>query len=513
MSSFANYLNQELNNISVTENGALGYATTGRNLLDLNFAVSSLRAASPQEIINKFLLAYDNNRELALKWLFYARDVRGGMGERRLFRVIWGYLTQYYPEIVANFVKMVPEYGRWDDIFEIFAENTPISEEIRGKIAEIVEAQLRADVSGMKSEDSISLLAKWMPSVNTSSARTRSIAADLRKILGLNERAYRKMLSALRQYLDVIERKMSAGEWDKIDYRKVPSKANVLYNKAFWKHDSERREQFIQAVERGEEKINSTTNFPHDIVHSYVSGSGMWSRGVKELDRTLEQLWKALPNWVPENNNVLVVADGSGSMTSTISGTNVSCLDVANALAIYFAERSTGQFSNKYITFSERPQLVDFSHCSTLRDKLIEAQRHDEVANTNIAATFKLILDTAIRRKLPQSELPSQILIISDMEFDQGASMNVRLFDQIRQDYARHGYQLPRLAFWNICSRTGTIPVTENEYGFALVSGFSPAILKMVFSQKLDAYEALVDVLMAPRYAPITLNESQTLPF
>lgn len=228
-------------------------------------------------------------------------------------------------------------------------------------------------------------------------------------------------------------------------------------------------------------------------------------------------MWKALPDYVKESGNTICVADGSGGMTSTVGGTNISCLDVANALAIYFAERSSGQFKDKYITFSEHPQLVNLSSGKSLRDKIGIARTHNEVANTNIEAVFDLILTTAIKAHMRQSELPANILILSDMEFDSCATtsnfgsanryrshgIDKKLFSVIAKRYAEHGYKLPRLVFWNICSRTGTIPVKENDLGVALVSGFSPSIVKMVLSNSTDPFECLLEQLNSERYAPV----------
>lgn len=363
--------------------------------------------------------------------------------------------------------------------------------------------------------NSISLLAKWAKSENSSSSETKRQAKIIREGLGMTPRNYRKMLSEMRKYIDVVECKMSAKQWGEIDYETVPSRANLIYNNAFLRNDEERRREYLGALEKGEVKINAGTLYPHDIVHKY--GIGRW--GSNSYDATLEGLWKALPDTVKGDGNTIVVADGSGSMTCNVGGnTRVTALEVANALAIYFAERSSGEFKDKYITFSENPQLVDFSKAKTLREKLQIALRHNEVANTNIEAVFELILATAVKNHMSQDELPKNILIVSDMEFDSCATTNAvvnsgwysrhsrpttTLFDAIVQKYAAHGYQIPRLVFWNVNSRTGTIPVKENELGVALVSGFSVNIVNMVMSDKLDPYECLLDVLNSERYQPI----------
>ena len=244
-----------------------------------------------------------------------------------------------------------------------------------------------------------------------------------------------------------------------------------------------------------------------------MESSGWYGQGLKSnTDAGIEALWKALPDTVDKNDTTIVVADGSGSMTSNVGGTRVTALEVANALAIYFAERCNGEFKDKYITFSGRPQLVNMSNANSLHEKLEIALRHNEVANTNIEAVFKLILTTAVRSGMSQDEMPKNILIVSDMEFDSASlpdyrsrwnAPSERLFESIARMYTEHGYKIPRLIFWNVNSRTGTIPVMENELGVALVSGFSTNIAKMVMSNKTDPYEALVEILSSERYAII----------
>jgi hypothetical protein len=305
---------------------------------------------------------------------------------------------------------------------------------------------------------------------------------------------------------------MSAKNWSEIKYEAVPSRANLIYNSAFLRNDEERRRDYLSKLEKGETKINASVLYPHDIVHKYNEGRYGWSISLKKKDAAIEALWKALPDTVNGCGNTIVVADGSGSMCSCVGGTNVTALEVANALAIYFAEHSSGEFKDKYITFSHNPQLVDFSKANSLRDKLQIALAHNEVADTNIEKVFDLILNTAVKNKMHQEDIPANILIISDMEFNScarcgngryGDFPNKRLFEVIAQKYAAHGYKLPRLVFWNVNSRTGTIPVKENDMGVALVSGFSVNIVKMVMSGQTDPYECLLETLNSERYTPI----------
>ena len=516
MNAIKNTLENDMN-VSITENGAVGYRTSGKELLDLNFAVASLRKMSDEDVAKRFRKAFCEDKILAMKWLFFARDARQGLGERRLFRVVLADLVQSNPEMVVPVINLIPEYGRYDDLWCLL--DNPKSARV---VYQIVDAQLREDYLNAVAGKPISLLAKWMPSINASSAKTKEYGKKLCKALHMTESAYRKRLSRLRNHLDVVEVKMSGKKWSEIKYEAVPSRANLIYNGAFLRNDEERRREYLGKLEKGETKINASTLFPHDIIHKYTNG-GYYR--IKSKDATIEALWKALPDTVNGCGNTIVVADGSGSMTCTVdNNSRVSALDVANALAIYFAEHSSGQFKDKYITFSETPQIVDFSNCDSLHAKLQTALAHNEVASTNIEAVFDLILTSAVKNRMSQEDLPANILIISDMEFDSSAvggrvissrrdywgrtyyeyaDLDQRLFDTIAKKYANAGYKMPRLVFWNVNSRTGTIPVKENDLGVALVSGFSVNVAKMVMSGKTDPFECLLETLNSERYAPV----------
>jgi len=483
-----------------TENGAVGYVTSKSALVDLNFATGSMRNMSEDEIVDRFWDAWNEDQALALRWLFFARDIRnGGMGERRTFRTILGDLI--YNDVITSdkyftLYKLIEKYGRLDDFINLIDIT---SGEQTEALVEILSMGIAADTVAMLQKKPVTLLAKWMPSINTSSKETKARAAKLAKAFCITHREYRLMLSKLRAYIDVTEVRASANDWEKIDYSKVPSYANIKYANAFLKHDQERREKYLESLKKGETKINAGTLFPYDIVHKY--GYSRWIHS--DVDDTLEQLWKALPDY--ELRNTLVVADGSGSMTARIGGgSGVTALDVANSIAIYASEHNEGAFADKYITFSGHPEFVEFGRKDILHEKLVKANKHDECANTNIEAVFKLILHTAVRNNVPANEMPERILIISDMEFDSATrgggwwdngnwkAPDKALFEEITEAYANRGYKLPKLVFWNVCSRTNTIPVQENELGVALVSGFSPAIFDMVMSDEVDPYKILV---------------------
>lgn len=506
----------DLKGYKKTENGALGYSSSGSKLVDLNFAVGSLRSkdgTTDKKIISMFREAWKENPEYAVRWLMMARDIRGGkgtanMGERHLFRVCMSDLARNGQSNLVNaLVPYVAVMGRYDDLLDLLNISST-----KTVVLNYFKTQFKADIEDYKAGKPVSLMAKWCPSTNASSTKSRKYGLMIAKYLGWSERDYRKTLSALRERIDVVERKMSSQNWQAIDYEKVPSRANLIYNNAFLKNDEERRRAYLGALEKGEAKINAGVLYPHDIVNKYHKDN--WYHRLGSYDSALEAMWKNLPDY--NLSNTMVVADGSGSMTATVGGTNVMALDVANALAIYCSEHNQGEFKDKYITFSRKPKLVDFSNCTTLREKLIEAETHNEVADTNIEAVFDLILNTATIHHMKQDELPKQILIVSDMEFNSCATCNssrgwgnhtlpATLFNTINNRFEKAGYKMPKLVFWNVNSRTNTIPVRPND-GFpcSLVSGFSPAIVNMVMSNKTNPYDVVVDAIMNERYNFVT---------
>lgn len=493
--SFTSALKNTLSNaVQLTENGAVGYVTTGKNIVDMFFKISSYRNMPESAIKADFAKVYAENPDLAVKFAFYVGDIREGLGERRAFKAMIEWLST-----VENFdklIKYIPEYNRFDSLFVLRGTA------LETQMVKVIKQQLVSD----KNDEHPSLLAKWMPSINTSSQKTKELGRWFATQLGMTERQYRKTLSGIRQKLELVESKMCANEWNSVNYEHVPSKANLNYKDAFLKHDETRRRKFLEKVLKGEAKINSGVNFPHDVVHKY-------GRYPARKDDAVEALWKNLKNTLTDAaSNIMVVRDGSGSMTNTIGGTFVSALEVATALSIYFSERQTGEFQNKFITFSSRPQYVDLSNCKSLYEKLRVCNSYTECSNTDIEATFDLVLKTAIQNNLKQEEIPT-LLIVSDMEFDQATtigwnareSMFVPLFKTIEKKFKAHGYELPKLIFWNVMSRTGTIPMKENAAGVGLVSGFSTNVIKAVLSNELDPYQAIVKILDSERYANIKL--------
>lgn len=491
-------LNEVPYNVSVTENGAIGYKTTGHPLLDINFAASSLRNKSDREIVDMFEKAYYDTPLDSILWLFYLRDVRGGMGERRSFRIILKHMAENHPKEIAGVIPYIAEYGRYDDMWVL------LETQFKDPVIKLIKEQIVSDLNGVKENKPISLLGKWLPSRCSNNIKNKQYINLICTNLGISPYTYQKITSALRKHLKIVECDMSAGRWSVIDYNKVPAKANLLYNSAFLKHDEERRRKFLSALENHEDgvKINAGTLFPHDIVHKY------WNHG--KLDQTLEELWKALPGETGDANT-MIVCDGSGSMWQPIdrkAGNNsLLAVEACFALTIYFAERMGGVYKNKFITFGSRPEYISIANCKTLKNKIDLLRMYEDCSSTNVEAVFDMVLKTAVTNHLTQDQLPGTVLVLSDMEFDDpyacSPRLNATLFDYITERYKNAGYKMPKLAFWNLCSRTGTIPMKQNKNGLVLVSGFSPATMKMVMSGNLDPFDAMLDVLYTERYRPI----------
>lgn len=501
-----NIVNLFCDNSSRTENGALGFATTTHPLLDMNFKVSSFRSRSEQEITEEFIKAFYSDRKYSVKWLFFLRDILEGLGERRTFRICLRYLAVSHPQIARAVLKLVPEYGRFDDLLTLL--DTPL----RKEVSEIMQQQLRKDVNGMRNNQPISLLAKWLPSINTSSKETRRLAEMLAQDFGMSPRIYRKILAELRAYLDVVEVKMTAQKWSEVSYEKVPAKASMKYDKAFTNHDAKRHEEYLEQVMLGQVKLNAKGLVPHEIVHKMMKGNYGFAL---QDDKLSELMWNCMVEQGFQNewgfDDCIVVADGSGSMYTTVSGeSSLRAIEVCNALAIYFAQQLKGIYHNKAITFSQTPRFIDLSHGKTLKEKLEILFAHNEVANTNIEAVFDLLLRVARSNKISQEELPKQVLIISDMEFDMArghygyGSKNdfddEKLFEKIERRYHSAGYQMPRLIFWNVCGRTDTIPLVDAEQGVCLLSGFSQNAMKVAVHKEIDPYESLLKTLDTSRY-------------
>ena len=472
-------------NYTLTENSALTHKSTLSHCLDLFATIGALRNSDADEIRARFSRAFAEDSDMAARIAFYARDIRGGLGERRTFREILGWLAENSPSTVSRNITLIPEYGRYDDLLALIG--TPCQDSAFSLIA----SQLKSDMA----DEQPSLLAKWLPSVNASSPETRRKALTVAKALGLSLKDYRKTLSALRDKLRIIENNLRVKDYT-FDYSRQPSRAMLKYREAFIRNDNERYTSFLQDVAEGRTTLHTGTLAPYDIVMPIFTQGMMTDDERKALNVT----WDSQEDFTG-GENALVVADGSGSM---YGGRVIYPVAVAMSLAIYFAERNKGEYHNHFITFSETPQLVEIKG-HDITEKVNYCAEFNEVANTNIQAVFELILNTAMKHNIPQDEMPSALYIISDMEFDDCTEdSSMTNFEQAKKLFADNGYTLPQVVFWNVDSRNNQQPVTMNEQGVALVSGVSPRVFAMLKSGNMSPMSYMMDVLNSERYKDIT---------
>lgn len=483
------YLKQESNK-TFTENGAVTYSSTLSDCLDLFATVGALRRESEEEIVSRFMRAYTENKDVAMKLLFFARDIRGGLGERRVFRTIIRWLSCNETESLRKNLHYIAEYGRFDDLMILFG--TPLEKDM----LEYIKTQLYKDIEGMENGGDVSLLAKWLPSVNASNCETKRLAKKVARFLQLDDAAYRKLLVKLRAHIRIIENNLRERDYT-FDYEKQPSKAMFKYRNAFIRNDGERYNEFLNKASCGEVKLNTNVLTPYEIITPF------FKRNVSDEERnSINTTWNALEDFT-NDENALAVIDGSGSM---YGGTDPIPATVALSLGIYFAERNKGAFKNHFITFSENPQLVEIKGDDIL-DKVRYCHDYDEVANTNIQKVFELVLNAAKKNNVPQAELPKRLYIISDMEFDYCADdANLTNFEYAKKLFEDTGYKLPEVVFWNVSSRNRQQPVTKNEQGVLLVSGCTPRLFSMMADGSLSdraPYEFMMEVLMSERYKKI----------
>lgn len=489
-----NYL-KESTNYTTTENGALTHKTSNSHVLDLYSSIGALRGRSERDIINLFEKSFIENPLLTMKVLFYARGIRNnGIGERNTFRVIVKSLANTQTDIMRKNIELIPVFGRWDDVYALFGTK------LEQDAIALFKAQLQLDVES----DSPSLCAKWLKSENTSSKESRELARKTAKGIGVTPRQYRKLLSELRKRIGILETKITTGEYGAIDYSKIPSKAGLVYRSAFYKNDEERYQAFLEGITKGEVKVNSKTLLPYEIVSKLMS-NGYFTNYVSDQDKMLyNAMWKNLPDYIGDGKeDCLAVIDTSGSMRGLP-------VQIAVSLGIYLAEKNKGAFANHYITFSDQPRLVEL-----IGDDLSTKMSHMEQIhpyNTDINATFDLILNLAISKNLSQNELPTRIVIISDMEFDSADGGMTRdrkpvkkaTFDIIKKKFEDAGYTMPNLVFWKVDSRQDNCPMTMNDKGVQLVSGSSPYVFDTLLANKyVGAYELMLKELDKDVYSAI----------
>jgi hypothetical protein len=466
-----------VNSSGVTANGAVTNVSSLNKNVDLFFLAGASRG---KDITTTFAGALVEDSEVAVRILEWLRDARGGAGERETFRKLFGYLIRSEPALAARVLPKVSELGRWDDVLIAFGTT------LERDALRLIASALTTGANG--------LCAKWMP-------RQGADANKIRSYMKLTPKAYRKLVVGLS---NTVEQKMCAQDWTSITYPHVPSVAAGRYQKAFLKHDPAGYGKYKEQLVSGEAKINASVAYPYDVIRSLNNG-----------DKTVAVAqWNALPNYLEgSDENIMAVVDVSGSMGSVASG-SVTAMDVAISLGLYVSERQGGVFKDTFMTFSGSPEMIKLK--GDLSQRYDQMSRSNWGMNTDIGAVFKLILSAAVKHKVGQKDMPTKILILSDMEFDQcitiggtasgryssgGSAVSVSAMDFIEKEYAAAGYKAPQIVFWNLNGRAGNSPVTYNKAGAALVSGFSPSIVKSVLGgEEMTPISIMLKTVMVQRY-------------
>lgn len=456
-----------------TENGMVANTSTANVCLDLFGSIGAMRGWSDEDILRVFSKAMATDPATTIRILFWVRDVRGGQGERRIFRLCFDYLNQHYREFVDNNLEAVPFYGRWDDLFHL-----------NNRMVLLTVAKALDNKDG--------LCAKWLP-------RKGMFAELVRKSLRLSPKEYRKKIVALSK---TVEQQMCSHDWDGIKYEHVPSQAMHKYNSAFYRHDEDRFKAYIDSVLKGNTKINASTMYPYQLYEAIRNECGLFGGNLqsKVKQDTIAAQWNALPNYLEGvEERVLPVCDVSGSMNGQPFG-SITPMSVSVSLGLYISERNIGPFKDAFITFSMNPQLQILKGDLFQRCKQLLKAQWD--MNTDLGAVFNMLLGVAKRDNLPESEMPTKLLIISDMQFDactEGASHSA--MSMIDAKYAAAGYKRPGIVFWNVRAVPNNYPVFKDSINTSLVSGCSPSILTSVLTGKfLDPVQVMMDTVYAERY-------------
>lgn len=473
---------EDIINTAFTLNGDKAYKSTGYACLDY-FGIIGGKRNNIKDALMLFVKAYQENPKLALKILFYIRDIRGGLGERDIFRATFCALANKYPEVAIQLIEYIPQYGRYDDL--LVCLDTPL----KNRVIAYINKQLKEDVLNKESHKSISLLAKWLPSINTSSADTRRYALRIVEGLKMSKAEYRKILSFLRDGI-IIENNLSEVDYS-FDYSKVPSYAMYKYRRAFVRHDRARYVQYLTDVKAGKSKMNASTLYPYEITRTIRKARRKGKKFSQfELD-SLDAMWQSIPR-SEITSKTIVVRDGSGSMLGDYG--DLVPDDIATSLAILFAEQLTGEFKDTFITFSKNPKIVKIAG-ETIKDKCDNLFKYADPTNTDIKKVYQLILDVYKNPNFRKEDALDSIVIISDMEFDALTSGEKSTFEFFKEEFAKLGYPMPKMIFWNVYARDVRFPV-KNEAGVELISGASNKLIDIVTKYAgVDAYEFMLNCL------------------
>ncbi len=495
-------------NVTYTENGAATYATSGSCCLDLFNCIGAIRGRKDKEIEALFLRAYAEDPLMAMKMTFYARDVRGGLGERKVPRILFHWLAVHEPEALKKNLSLIPFYGRFDDLLALL--DTPLED----AAIDFLKKSLEQDVKDAAAGKPVSLLAKWLPSINTASVEAVETAKKLAKKFGMTAKEYRKTLASLRKEINILENHLRKKDYT-FEYEKLPSRALFKYRDAFDRNDEKRYWDFISRVNEGKATMHTGTLYPYDIVRPICEADMTEENPTisEEQRKVLDATWKSLPDFT-HGENALVVVDGSGSMYWNYPGCSARPIEVAESLGIYFAERNTGIFKDHFITFSEKPTLVAIKG-KDITEKVRYCMTYNYCLNTNFQKVFDLILDAARKHHVPQEELPSKLYVISDMEFDDcevGATYdeekkewvpNKTNFEMAKKKFEEAGYRLPQVIFWNVAAKRAQVPALADEPNVTLVSGMSPRLFDFITRQDCNPYDFMVEVLGSERYKAV----------
>lgn len=430
----------------------------------------------------------------------------GGQGERRFFRVCYSWLCKEYPDIAIKNLELIPEYGRWDDLY--CALGTPTE----AAAISFIEKQLKNDLTSLKNEnEGVSLLGKWLKSENTSSKESKAIARKLRTALNMTARDYRKVLSALRERINIVERLMSENRWDEIEFEKVPSKAGLVYRNAF-AHNDLTKERYAEFINSKEIKVKAATLYPYEIVDkvtSNISYSWNWRNqhiNLSDIERaTLNKYWENQIDYLEGKPcKSLCVVDTSGSMTCG----KPQPIDVAISLGMYCAERIDEPFKNYFISFSRTPKFIEVEGIDFC-DKVRRIYEQNLCENTDLGAVFNLLLKTISAKGVSKDDIPEQIIVISDMEIDCGSCWNddeERTYEmqKIRNKWAEAGYKMPKLVYWNVCARHDLILDDANNPDVTFVSGCNPVTFKAVLTGK-SGIDLMLSTLNVSRYDSVKI--------
>ena len=482
---------KDQNKYTHTENGAVAKDTTGSKLYDMFALGGAYRQRPDADKILLFKEAFEENEEYAMKCLFYLRDVRGGQGEREFFRVCYRWLLTAHPDAAMRNLDKISEYGRWDDLIYI----SSASEKAWTKAMQLIKDQLKEDLESIRKgpKTPVSLLAKWLPSENTSSKKTREMARKVMAGIGLKERNYRKTLTILRARINIVETLMSQNRWDEIEFDKLPSKAGMKYRKCYSRRE-ETKDRYNEFMHSEKTTVNAGTLYPADVVHSALK---IRAQGAERA--AVNKYWENLTDYFNGKTlDALAVVDTSASMQGVTYGT-VAPIDVAISLGVYCAEKAPGPFAHHYISFSREAKLIEIRGYDFV-DKVQRIKNANLCENTNIANVFKLILKTAVDYKMSPEELPKSIIIISDMQFDPyGMNKNLQM-EEFRRSFANHGYTLPHIIYWDVNAMRDTI--SDGNENTTFVSGYSPVIFEQILAGK-TGYDMMMDKLNSERYADI----------